>query len=93
MPIFVDEDDRRGCLPPADCLKQARPIQNRPMPFMSDRGTGEPPLMLGLSAFFALKDAVAASADHKAVVRMEAPATPERILLACEKAKADAGLH
>jgi xanthine dehydrogenase large subunit len=61
----------------------------KPTPFNS-KATGEPPLMLGLSAFFALKDAVAASADHKAVVRMEAPATPERILLACEKAKADA---
>ena len=63
----------------------------KPTPFHS-KATGEPPLMLGLSAFFALKDAVAASASHKAVVRMEAPATPERILLACEKAKADAGL-
>ena len=63
----------------------------KPTPFHS-KATGEPPLMLGLSAFFALKDAVAASAGHKAVVRMEAPATPERILLACEKAKADAGL-
>ncbi len=61
----------------------------KPTPFNS-KATGEPPLMLGLSAFFALKDAVAASAGHKAVVRMEAPATPERILLACEKAKADA---
>jgi len=59
----------------------------KPTPFHS-KATGEPPLMLGLSAFFALKDAVAASAGHKAVVRMEAPATPERILLACEAAKA-----
>jgi len=61
----------------------------KPTPFNS-KATGEPPLMLGLSAFFALKDAVAASAGHKAVVHMDAPATPERILLACEKAKADA---
>ena len=43
---------------------------------------------LGLSAFFALKDAVAASAGHKAVVKMDAPATPERILLACERVRA-----
>jgi xanthine dehydrogenase large subunit len=48
--------------------------------------------MLGLSAFFALRDAVAASADHKAVVHMDAPATPERILMACESVKAQAGL-
>jgi xanthine dehydrogenase large subunit len=64
---------------------------HKPTPFNS-KATGEPPLMLGLSSFFALKDAVAAAADHKAVVRMDAPATPERILLACEKAKADAAL-
>ena len=63
----------------------------KPTPFNS-KATGEPPLMLGLSAFFALKDAVAASAGHKAVVHMDAPATPERILLACEQAKAQAGL-
>jgi xanthine dehydrogenase large subunit len=61
----------------------------KPTPFNS-KATGEPPLMLGLSSFFALKDAVAAAADHKAVVRMDAPATPERILLACEKARMDA---
>jgi xanthine dehydrogenase large subunit len=46
--------------------------------------------MLGLSAFFALRDAVAASADHQAVVYLDAPATPERILMACEAAKAAA---
>jgi len=49
-------------------------------------------LMLGLSAFFALRDAVAATADHKAVVYMDAPATPERILMACESVKAQASL-
>jgi xanthine dehydrogenase large subunit len=51
------------------------------------KAVGEPPLMLALSTYFALKDAVAASAGHKVVVKMDAPATPERILLACEAAK------
>jgi len=45
-------------------------------------------LMLALSTFFALRDAVSASAEHQVVVHMDAPATPERILLACERAKA-----
>jgi xanthine dehydrogenase large subunit len=35
---------------------------------------------------------VSASADHQTVVHMNAPATPERILMACEKAKTIAGL-
>ncbi len=63
----------------------------KPTPFQS-KAVGEPPLMLALSSYFALRDAVSASADHKTVVHMNAPATPERILLACEKAKAAAGL-
>jgi len=61
----------------------------KPTPFNS-KATGEPPLMLGLSAFFALRDAVSASADHQRVVHLDAPATPERILLACEQARAAA---
>jgi xanthine dehydrogenase large subunit len=56
-------------------------------PFKS-KATGEPPLMLALSTYFALRDAVSASANHQAVVHMDAPATPERILLACERVRA-----
>jgi xanthine dehydrogenase large subunit len=59
----------------------------KPTPFNS-KAVGEPPLMLALSTFFALRDAVSASADHKTVVHMSAPATPEKILMTCEKAKA-----
>ena len=61
----------------------------KPTPFNS-KATGEPPLMLGLSAFFALRDAVSASAHHQRVVHLDAPATPERILLACERARTGA---
>ena len=64
----------------------------KPTPFNS-KATGEPPLMLGLSAFFAIRDAVAASAGHRTVVHLDAPATPERILLACEQAKGRAAQH
>jgi xanthine dehydrogenase large subunit len=63
----------------------------KPTPFQS-KAVGEPPLMLALSSYFALRDAVSASANHQTVVHMNAPATPERILLACEKAKSAAGL-
>jgi len=59
----------------------------KPTPFNS-KAVGEPPLMLALSTFFALRDAVSASAGHKTVVHMSAPATPEKILMSCEKAKA-----
>ena len=59
----------------------------KPTPYRS-KAVGEPPLMLALSSFFALRDAVSASAQHRARVDLVAPATPERILLACERAKA-----
>jgi xanthine dehydrogenase large subunit len=59
----------------------------KPTPFRS-KAVGEPPLMLALSAYFALRDAVSASAEHKVRVDLTAPATPERILMACERAKA-----
>ena len=58
----------------------------KPTPHRS-KATGEPPLMNALSVFFALRDAVSAAAGHKARVDLVAPATPERILLACERAK------
>ena len=58
----------------------------KPTPFKS-KAVGEPPLMLALSAYFAIRDAVSASADHKVPVFMDAPATPERILMACEALK------
>jgi xanthine dehydrogenase large subunit len=58
----------------------------KPTPFNS-KAVGEPPFMLGLSTFFAVRDAVSASANYKVVVNLSAPATPERILLACEDAK------
>jgi xanthine dehydrogenase large subunit len=58
----------------------------KPTPYRS-KAVGEPPLMLALSVFLALKDAVSASAGHRVPVAMDSPATPERILLACERAR------
>jgi xanthine dehydrogenase large subunit len=55
----------------------------KPTPF-NTKATGEPPLMLALSVFFALKDAVGAVAPGTKPVALVAPATPERILLAAE---------
>ncbi len=50
------------------------------------QAVGEPPFHLGASAFFALKDAVAAArleAGHSGWFRLDAPATPERLRMAC----------
>ena len=44
------------------------------------KAVGEPPLMLAISVFHALKDAVAAVCDYGASPRLDAPATPEQLL-------------
>ena len=48
------------------------------------KAVGEPPLMLAISAFLAIKDAIAGLGDPTLPVGLDAPATPERVLLACE---------
>ncbi len=49
------------------------------------KAVGEPPFMLGISAFFALSDAVAAAGDGSNYPALDAPATPERILAAVQR--------
>ena len=44
------------------------------------KAVGEPPLMLGISVFHALKDAIAAAVGYTVSPRLDAPATAERIL-------------
>jgi xanthine dehydrogenase large subunit len=55
---------------------------NREATIHRSKAVGEPPLMLALSAFHALRDAIASVADYRRVPRLSAPATPERILAA-----------
>ena len=49
------------------------------------KAVGEPPLMLATAVWTALKDAIAAAGDGRTSVRLDAPATPERILAALAK--------
>jgi xanthine dehydrogenase large subunit len=52
------------------------------------KAVGEPPLMLGISTFHAIRDAIASVADYRLSPRLDAPATPEEILLSVEELKA-----
>jgi xanthine dehydrogenase large subunit len=49
--------------------------------------TGEPPLMLAMSVFFAIKNAIASIANYTFTPDIDAPATPERILMSINKLK------
>ena len=50
------------------------------------KAVGEPPFMLGLSVFHAIRDAVAAALPPGAPLQLDAPATPEAILRALRPA-------
>jgi xanthine dehydrogenase large subunit len=63
--------------------------ENREPTVHRSKAVGEPPLMLAMSVLHALSDAVASVADHKVCPRLDAPATPERVLLAIERLKAE----
>jgi xanthine dehydrogenase large subunit len=69
------------------------PGENREESIHRSKAVGEPPLMLAISVFSALNQAVQACADHRAPGLLDAPATPERILMAIEdvRRRADHG--
>ena len=60
--------------------------RNREDAIYRSKAVGEPPLMHGISVFHALIDAVAACGEG--AVQLDAPATPERVLLAIAKRRA-----
>ncbi|WP_046080316.1 xanthine dehydrogenase molybdopterin binding subunit [Halomonas sp. HG01] len=48
------------------------------------KAVGEPPFMLGISVWSALRDALASLADYRVSPALDTPATPERVLMAAE---------
>lgn len=64
---------------------------NREPTIHRSKAVGEPPLMLAISVLHALSDAVASVGDYKLCPRLDAPATPERVLDAVERVRAEGG--
>ncbi|UVE16409.1 xanthine dehydrogenase molybdopterin binding subunit [Pseudomonas sp. LS44] len=63
-------------------------VENRKNPedtVFHSKAVGEPPFMLGIAAWCALKDAVASLADYRVQPKIDAPATPERVLWGVEQ--------
>jgi xanthine dehydrogenase large subunit len=71
-------------------VKLADWSENQEPAIHRSKAVGEPPFMLAISVLHALSDAVASVADHKICPRLDAPATPERILWAVERLRAEA---
>jgi len=51
------------------------------------KAVGEPPLMLAISAFSAIRDAIGSLADYKIFPRLNSPATPEEVLRVCDEVR------
>jgi len=79
---------------PADLRTRLFKNSNVEDTILSSKATGEPPLLLPFSVFFAIRDAIASVADYRINPPLDAPATGESILKAIEavrvKAKAAA---
>ena len=55
------------------------------------KAVGEPPFMLAISVWCAIKDAIASLADYKVDPNLPAPATPEKVLMAINAIQHDGG--
>jgi xanthine dehydrogenase large subunit len=60
---------------------------NREPTIFRSKAVGEPPLMLAISVWLAIRDAVSRIVDYRLMPRLDAPATPEAILMAVDDIK------
>ena len=67
-------------VPPVFNARILADAPNREETVFRSKAVGEPPLMLAISVWLAIRDAIASVADHKRAPHLDAPATPERVL-------------
>ena len=68
-------------------LRMLENAPSREATIFRSKAVGEPPLLLATAVWTALKDAIGAAGDGRTAVRLDAPATPERVLAAIESAR------
>jgi xanthine dehydrogenase large subunit len=74
-----------GDCPPIFNVRLAEGLPNRMGTIHRSKAVGEPPLMLAASVLHALSDAIASVANYRLCPRLDAPATPERVLFTIEE--------
>jgi xanthine dehydrogenase large subunit len=79
-------------VPPVFNARILRDAPNREATIFRSKAVGEPPLMLAISVWLAIREAIASLADHRLAPRLDAPATPERVLAAVDELRTRAGL-
>jgi xanthine dehydrogenase large subunit len=58
---------------------------NREATIFRSKAVGEPPLMLAISVWLAIRDAISSLVDYRRAPALDTPATPERVLAAIEE--------
>jgi xanthine dehydrogenase large subunit len=74
-------------VPPVFNVKLLENVPSREATIFHSKAVGEPPLLLATAVWTALKDAIGAVGDGKTAVRLDAPATPERVLSAIDQVR------
>jgi xanthine dehydrogenase large subunit len=72
-------------VPPVFNARLLSDAPNREATIFRSKAIGEPPLMLAISVWLAIRDAIASLADYRLAPRLDAPATPERVLAAIDE--------
>jgi xanthine dehydrogenase large subunit len=71
-------------VPPVFNVRLLADAPNPEATIFRSKAIGEPPLMLAISVWLAIRDAIASLADYRLAPKLDAPATPERVLAAIE---------
>jgi xanthine dehydrogenase large subunit len=72
-------------VPPVFNVRLLADRPNREETIFRSKAIGEPPLMLALSVWLAIRDAVSSFSPDRRAALLDAPATPERVLKAVEE--------
>jgi xanthine dehydrogenase large subunit len=72
-------------VPPIFNARILRDAPNREDTLFRSKAVGEPPLLLAISVWLAIRDAIASLTGHRLAPALDAPATPERVLAAVDE--------
>ena len=72
-----------GDAPPIFNVELLPESPNKEATVFRSKAVGEPPLMLAISVWSAIKDAISSISEYASSPKLDTPATPERILEAC----------
>jgi xanthine dehydrogenase large subunit len=78
-------------VPPVFNARILADAPNREETVFRSKAVGEPPLMLAIAVWLAIRDAVSSLSGYRLAARLDAPATPERVLAAVDDIRARAG--